>query len=127
MAEIEDFIFTTPIPGILKDKTTIRTPWVEFKGTRYCEGETLYVDVDEVTSLPIFGFIKNIFVSSGGVVYFLLRNFRTISFNEHLYCFELELANSYSVLSHENICYFHPLNAVSVLDVNFFVTLLYDL
>ena len=124
--EIADFIFTTPIPEILRNKFTVRTPWVECKGTKYCEGDTLYVESDEDTNLPMFGFIKNIFVSNG-VVYFLLRNFRTLSFNEHLYCYEMEFANSYSVVCQELLHDYRPHNAVSVLEANFYVSLLSDM
>lgn len=127
LEEIEGLTLTTHYPHILTNERTIRTTWVEVKGTRYCVNETLYVAVHEETSFPIFGLIRKIFVSHSGKVYFLLRNFRTITFEGHYYAFELEIVNSYSVVGQEQLHDFHPHQSIPKIGVDlFYVSILQD-
>lgn len=112
-AELDKYIFTTSFPEILRERSTIRTNWVQLHGTKYCIGMTLYLAIDEETSFPIFGLIQNIFVSAAGKVYFLLKNFQTLAFSEKFYSFRLIIVDSYSVCSQDELHDFRPHNAAA--------------
>lgn len=57
-------VFTTSLPDmstLTNEGKLVR--WVELNGTKYSRGVTLYQDIDEETSFPIFGCAEDILVT----------------------------------------------------------------
>lgn len=117
---------TTAVPECLQNDNTIRPSWVLHNGIKYCKGFALYVDVDEETSTPLFGVIDNIFVTEDKFVYFLLKNLRTIHFDELRFAFLIEPVESFSIIDINKLHDFHPHNAVKIPKGGTYISLLHN-
>lgn len=104
---LDTTLLTTPCPEVLKHKNTAIRPWIEIHGTKYQEGVILNLDIDEVTSLPLFGVFKKVFITEDQKVYFFLQNYQTTEFDTKLFSFKIELVQSYSFLEQEKIHDYH--------------------
>lgn len=124
-ANFNECFLTNSYRGVLHSPNTVRCSWIEINGTKYLEGTTLYVDVHEETSLPIFGLLRKVFISNDQDVYFLCKNFQTIGFCKHLCAFEIESVSSHSIYEQSKIQDHHPHTAIHVANSTY-VSLLHN-
>lgn len=86
--------------------------WVTVNGIKYTANMTLTLDFYEDKLLPKFGLIENIFIADDYFIILECSLFDTLCFNEHLYCFDVEL------LSDRNTYFFSLGNIASYVPNN---------
>lgn len=94
----------------------IKCPWITVKGTKYKSKMVLTLNIEE-NKLPTFCIIEHLFLYNKQVVIFKCSELRTITFDEHIYSYEVNEENSNQIfVYHSMLSLFIP-NNISTLPI----------
>lgn len=117
---------TTPVPDCLLREDVVKVSWVEVHGTKYSRGVSLFLDLHEESSLPLFGEILEIYITGSKTIFFVMNNFKTLDFHEKLFAYRIDYSNSRSIFQYEDIHDHRLHSAVPVVGGQLYISLLYN-